>query len=76
MLGIERYRKWSGPRLLLMDGNTLLLDGSVKLRIYVEGCLVWVTAAVSEMNDFDILPGSDALLQLGCFVVQCDEAGT
>jgi hypothetical protein len=48
MLGVDEYREWSGPRLLLMDGNTLVPNGSVKLRIYVEGRLVWITAAVSE----------------------------
>jgi hypothetical protein len=58
-----------------MDGKTLVPNGSVKLRIYVEGCLVWITAAVSEMNGFDLLLGNDALSQLGCFSVQYDEAG-
>jgi hypothetical protein len=58
-----------------MDGKTLVPNGSVKLRIYVEGRLVWITAAVSEMNGFDLLLGNDALSQLGCFSVQYDEAG-
>jgi hypothetical protein len=75
MLGVDQYREWSGPRLLLMDGKTLVPNGSVKLRIYVEGRLVWIKAAVSEMNGFDLLLGNDALSQLGCFSVQYDEAG-
>jgi hypothetical protein len=65
MLGMERYREWEGPRLLLANGNPLVPEGSVKLRIYVEGRLVWVTAAVSGMNRFDLLLGNDALSQLG-----------
>lgn len=74
-LGIEQYREWQGPRLLLMDGKTLVPSGMVKLKIYVEGRLIWVTAAVSEMNGFDLLLGNDALSQLGCFSVQYNDAG-
>jgi hypothetical protein len=74
-LGIENFREWEGPRLLLMDGKTLEPSGMVKLRIHVEGRLIWVIAAVSEMNGFDLLLGNDALSQLGCFSVQYNEAG-
>jgi hypothetical protein len=75
MLGVDQYREWSGPRLLLMDGKALVPNGSVKLRIYIEGRLVWVTAAVSEMNGFELLLRNDVLSQLGCFSVQYDQAG-
>jgi hypothetical protein len=58
-----------------MDGKTLEPSGMVKLRIHVEGRLIWVIAAVSEMNGFDLLLGNDALSQLGCFSVQHNDAG-
>ena len=41
----------------------------------MEGRLIWVTAAVSGMNGFDLLLGNDALAQLGNFSVQYNEAG-
>ena len=53
----------------------LVPEGSVKLRIYVEGRLIWVTAALSGMNVFDLLLGNDAFAQLGNFSVQYSEAG-
>jgi hypothetical protein len=43
VLGIERFREREGPRLLLANGNPLVPEGSVKLRIYVEGRLIWVS---------------------------------
>ena len=58
-----------GPRLLLADGNPLVPEGSVKLSIYVDGRLVWVKAAVSGMNGFDLLLGNDVLAQLVNFLV-------
>jgi hypothetical protein len=61
--------------LLTADGNPLVPEETVKLRIYVDGRLVWVKAAVSGMNGFDLLLWNDALAQLGNFLVQYDEAG-
>jgi hypothetical protein len=58
-----------------MDGKTLKPSGMVKLKFHVKRRLIWVLAAVGEMNGFDLLLGNDALSDFRCFSVECNEAG-
>lgn len=70
-----KINKWGGHPLLLADGSVTTPEGSIELEVVVGGKPLSCTAAILNLNGFDLLLGNNALRQLKTVTISYDREG-